>query len=146
MLRGPSRDNSTRMYGRRAAAPIADRSSACQTGASCAGTADEAKTTIAYQASNLRPISVTSGNGSGALSATTAMSYDAIGNLKTVDGPLPGSADTTTYRYDAARQLVGVVAPSRSGKRDRESYTPIGSSAVTPSNKRITIFIAVLQS
>jgi RHS repeat-associated protein len=101
--------------------------SACQTAASCAGTADETKAVIAYETGNLRATSVTTGDGSGALSAITSMTYDAIGNVKTVDGPLSGSADTITYRYDAARQLVGVVAPD-----------PDGAGARKPTAQRIT--------
>lgn len=43
------------------------------------------------------------------------MTYDRFGNLDTVDGPLSGTADTTKYRYDAARQLVGEIAPDPDG-------------------------------
>jgi RHS repeat-associated protein len=90
--------------------------SACQTGSapSCVGTSDEVKSTIAYDA-NGNVTSVSSGDGTGSLTATTAMTYDAIGNLLTVDGPLAGSADTTRYRYDAARELIGVTGPDPDG-------------------------------
>jgi RHS repeat-associated protein len=43
------------------------------------------------------------------------MAYDNIGNLLTVDGPLSGSADTVRRRYDAARQVVGMVSPDPDG-------------------------------
>jgi RHS repeat-associated protein len=43
------------------------------------------------------------------------MTYDPLGNLLTVDGPLSGTADTTRYRYNGARQLVGVVSPDPDG-------------------------------
>jgi RHS repeat-associated protein len=93
--------------------------SACATTASCAGGADEVKTTVTYGASgvanNLLPTSVSSGSGDGVLTATTAMTYDTVGNPFTVDGPLPGAADTTRYRFDAGRQLVGVVGPDPDG-------------------------------
>jgi len=93
--------------------------SACQTTASCIGTADEAKTTIVYGttgvANNLLPTSSSSGAGDGSLTATTAITYDIIGNALTVDGPLSGTADTARYRYDAARQLVGVTTPDPDG-------------------------------
>jgi len=95
--------------------------SACQTASSCAGSADEARTTIAYgpqsagTGNNLLPVSVSAGSGDGGLSATSAMSYDMIGNTLTVDGPLPGSADTTRYRYNADREVVGVVGPDPDG-------------------------------
>jgi len=81
----------------------------------CVSTSLEAKTTIAYASSNLLPTATTSGSGDGALSATTAMTYDPYGNLETVDGPLAGSADTTRTYYDAARQVVGVIGPDPDG-------------------------------
>ena len=43
------------------------------------------------------------------------MTYDALGNLLTVDGPLSGSADTIRYRYNAARQMVGAIGPDPDG-------------------------------
>jgi RHS repeat-associated protein len=95
--------------------------SACQTTASCTGMADEVKTTINYgpqtagTANNLLPVSVTSGSGSGTPIATTTMAYDAVGNRVSVDGPLSGTTDTTISRYDAARQVVGVIGPDPDG-------------------------------
>lgn len=85
--------------------------SACQTAASCTGAADESKSTISYGTANVLPVSVTSGDGTGALAATSAFTYDSVGNRLTVDGPLTGTADTTRTRYDAARQVIGVVGP-----------------------------------
>ncbi|MGR4862240.1 RHS repeat-associated core domain-containing protein [Caulobacter sp. LARHSG274] len=106
-----------------AASPIylPTATSQCAAAASCAGAADEVKTTISYQtgsaslASNLLPLTVTSGAGDGSLSATTAMTYDQYGNLETVNGPLAGSADTTRTYYDAMRQVVGVIEPDPDG-------------------------------
>lgn len=89
--------------------------SQCQTTSSCAGTADEVKASISYDNYNLIPTSKSIGNGSGTLTATTTMTYDSIGNLSTVDGPLPGTADMTQYRYNAARQVVGVIGPDPDG-------------------------------
>ncbi len=95
--------------------------SQCATTASCSGTADEVKTTTGYQAggaslaSNLLPLTVTSGAGDGSLSATTTMTYDQYGDLETVNGPLAGSADTTRTYYDAMRQVVGVIEPDPDG-------------------------------
>ena len=88
--------------------------SECQTASSCAGTADEVKTTLAYDA-NGNVTSKTVATGDGSLSAITAMTYDAVANLLTVDGPLAGSADTTRVRYNASRQVVGVVSPDPDG-------------------------------
>jgi RHS repeat-associated protein len=88
--------------------------STCQTLGSCTGTADETKTVTAYN-SNLLPTSVSSGDGTGALTATVTSTHDARGNVGTVDGPLPGGADTIKYRYDAADQMIGAVDPDPDG-------------------------------
>ena len=89
--------------------------SVCQTVASCSGTANEIKVTTTYDPSNLLLLSATKAAGDNSLVATTALTYDSIGNIYTVDGPLAGTADTTRYRYDAARELVGVVGPDPDG-------------------------------
>jgi RHS repeat-associated protein len=80
----------------------------------CIGTANEATTAIAYDA-NGNTTSVTRDNGANGLTVVTAMTYDAMGNLLTVDGPLSGSADTTRYRYNAARQPIGVIGSDPDG-------------------------------
>jgi hypothetical protein len=91
--------------------------SQCQTGSSCSGTSDEVKATIDYgpqttgTGNNLLPVSTTTKAGDNSLSATTAITYDDIGNMLTVDGPLSGTADTTRYRYDAGRRLIGAAGP-----------------------------------
>ncbi|MBX9576446.1 MAG: hypothetical protein K2X07_12500 [Caulobacteraceae bacterium] len=97
--------------------------SACASGIapSCVGTAQEVRTTTAYQAgnsstgSNLLPVSLTAGAGDGSLLATTTTTWDSRGDKKTVDGPLPGTADTTWYAYDALRRNVGVIASDPDG-------------------------------
>jgi hypothetical protein len=95
--------------------------SQCATTTSCIGTADEVKTTTGYQAgsaslaSNLLPLTTTSGAGDGSLSAITAMTYDQYGNLETVNGPLAGADDTTRTYYDLMRQVVGVIGPDPDG-------------------------------
>lgn len=97
--------------------------SVCITGSSCAGTADEVKTTTSYAGSNNAiATSATTAAGDGSLSATTAMTYDAVGNLVTVDGPLAGTADTMRYVYDAARQQVGGIAPDPDGAGTALTY------------------------
>lgn len=103
--------------------------SQCQTGAttdtpSCVGTADEVKTTIAYDA-NLNVTSLTKADGATTptLSVVAAATYDLSGNLITVDGPLSGTNDTTTFRYDADRNQVGAISadPDGSGARKRRA-------------------------
>ncbi|MDQ3520086.1 MAG: polymorphic toxin-type HINT domain-containing protein [Gemmatimonadota bacterium] len=90
--------------------------SACSAGTSpgCVGTSDEARTVVAYDA-NANVSSLEQRNGSGTISATTAATYDPLGNLLTVDGPLSGTADTTRYRYNAANEVVGVVGADPDG-------------------------------
>jgi RHS repeat-associated protein len=88
--------------------------SQCQTGSSCAGTADEVKTALAYDANGNLYWTAT-GNGTGSLVAASTMTYDALGNLVTVDGPLPGTADTSRTRYNSARQVIGSISPDPDG-------------------------------
>jgi RHS repeat-associated protein len=88
--------------------------SQCGTAASCTGTADEVKTVLAYDANGNLYWTAT-GDGTGSLVAATTMTHDPIGNLLTVDGPLPGTADTSRTRYNAARQVVGSVSPDPDG-------------------------------
>jgi RHS repeat-associated protein len=103
--------------------PISVRttSSSCATLASCAGAADEVRSITTYQvgsagtASNLLPVSVSSGSGDGSLTATVTTTYDAVGNVLLVDGPLPGGDDTTRYVWDAMRQGVGAIGPDPDG-------------------------------
>ncbi|WP_297320660.1 RHS repeat-associated core domain-containing protein [Novosphingobium sp.] len=109
--------------------------SQCASTASCNGTSDEVKTTIAYDG-NGNQTSVTTAAGDNSLSATSAMTYDARGNLLTIDGPLSGNADTTTYRYDANDRLVGMIYPDpdASGSLPRPAvrvtYTAAGDASL----------------
>lgn len=93
--------------------------STCATLASCAGTADEAKTAVSYGvvgiANNLLPTATTVAAGDGSINASTAVSYDIIGNKISEDGPLAGAADTTTWLYDADRRVTQVVGPDPDG-------------------------------
>jgi len=83
--------------------------------ATCPGTVDEAKTTIAYGttgvANNLLPTSASSGAGDGSLTATTSQTYDAIGNIQSTIGPL-GVAQKSVYLYDADREMIGAIGPN----------------------------------
>jgi RHS repeat-associated protein len=102
---------------------LATEVSQCATSATCVGTADEVKTTTGYQvgtssvASNLLPLSITrsDGAGSGSTTQVTGLTYEATGDLRAVDGPLSGAADTTRTYYDAMRQVTGVVGPDPDG-------------------------------
>lgn len=111
---GGTRPKATYSYTATSGVQLLTGTSTCQTTASCIGTADEVKTTIGYN-SNLLPTTVTKAAGDGSLTATTTVGYDDVGNVQTVDGPLPGTADTTTYRYDADREQVGVISADPDG-------------------------------
>lgn len=93
--------------------------SSCQTAASCLNTADEVRTTIGYNSNGL-PAVVSTAAGDGSIVATVSTVYDAYGDPYTVDGPLPGTADTVRYFHDAARQRVGVVGPDPDGGGPRK--------------------------
>jgi RHS repeat-associated protein len=96
---------------------LPDVVSTCATGTApaCIGTAAETRQTTAYGSSgvanNLLPTSSTSGDGTGTLAVTTAMTWTPDGDPATVDGPLSGSGDTTRFLYDTARQRVGIIGP-----------------------------------
>lgn len=90
--------------------------SQCVSGTSCVGTANESKTTITYDPDQAAlPVSQTVASGNGAVSATTVTSYYPTGDIKTVDGPLAGSDDTTRYYYDINRRVTGVIGPDPDG-------------------------------
>ena len=94
---------------------------ACAVGETCENTAAETVTTVSYgpggttNPSNLLPSAVTQRSGDSSISTTTSFSYTANGDIASVDGPLSGSADTTHYRYNDARQLEGVIGPDADG-------------------------------
>ena len=96
-----------------------------------AGASDLITTTISYAGSyNALPTSVTT-TGANGFSSTTTAAYDNVGNVLSIQGPL-GANQTTRYRYDAARQKVGVVGPDPDGsgplknRAVRFTYSPDG--------------------
>lgn len=99
--------------------------SRCTTLTACDGTVDEVVTATAYQvgsssaASNLLPLTVSSGAGDGSLTATTTTTWDAVANVETVNGPLSGTADTTRFFHDVMRQSIGQIAPDPDGSGPR---------------------------
>ena len=115
--------------------------STCQTLATCVGTGDEVLTVYTYGpqmagvANNLQPTSVTTKAGDNSVSATTAFTYDNLGNLLATDGPLPGPDDTSYFRYNKVREIVGEIGPDPDGAGPRPrvarrtSYNPDGSVA-----------------
>ncbi len=83
--------------------------SQCMINATCSGTADESKTTIAYGTANALPTSMTKAAGDGSVTATSTYTWDNVGNQLTVDGPLSGTTDATRTRYDDDREVVGLA-------------------------------------
>lgn len=89
--------------------------SRCRTQSSCANTADEVVTSVTYN-DNLLPITETTRAGDNSITpVTVSRTYDAVGNVVLVDGPLPGAGDTTRFVYNAYRELVATMGPSRGG-------------------------------
>jgi RHS repeat-associated protein len=86
--------------------------SECQAGTapSCEGTANEAVTALGYDDDG-NVDTVTRRNGTSSITSTVTATYDGVGNLLTVDGPIDGTVDTTRYRYNSARQVIGVIGP-----------------------------------
>jgi RHS repeat-associated protein len=116
--------------------------SECNTQASCAGLPDETRMVIDYgpldttNENYLWPIVTTSRSGDGALQSSVTRSYDNRGNVITENGPLPGTADTTTNRYDVMRQLAGSVSPDPDGAG---SLQPIAVRNTYNLNGQITL-------
>jgi RHS repeat-associated protein len=113
------------------------QTSACTVGVGCAGGENQVVTSFARggaAANNLQVSQVTVRDGrSNGVSATTAFTYNRYGDVRTIDGPLPGD-DTTRFRYDAMRQLVGTVGVDPDGQgagiraaATRYGYTPDGA-------------------
>ncbi|MBO9715037.1 MAG: hypothetical protein J7495_19165, partial [Sphingomonas sp.] len=98
------------------------------------GTSDETKASAAYDTNGL-VTSVTQAAGDNSLSAVTTVTYTPLGDVLTTDGPLSGSADTTTFRYDAARRQTGMVSADPDGggslKRRAQKTTYDGAGRVT---------------
>ncbi|MET4898947.1 RHS repeat-associated core domain-containing protein [Sphingomonadaceae bacterium jetA1] len=103
------------------------RTAECSVATTCAGSANETVTEIAYgapgQPNNLLPTSVTVRAGDNSVVATTTMTYDRYGNPIAVDGPLAGSADTVTARYNRMREVIGQIAaaPNADGSGSRRA-------------------------
>ena len=95
--------------------------STCSSGATCAGSSAETKTTISYGpqmtgvANNLLPVSESVAAGNGSVNATTSYTYTPDGDVQTVDGPLSGSTDTTKTYYDVMRRATGIIGPDPDG-------------------------------
>lgn len=108
-----------------AATYVATRTETCRTAATCNNTANELETVITYPgsgtANNLLPTSVETRSGNGSLSSTASYTYDDLGRISTVDGPLAGANDKGAVFYDAAGRVRGEIGadPDGSGGNPR---------------------------
>mgnify|MGYP000011695107 CR=1 FL=1 len=106
----------------------------CSSAASCSGSADERVTTLQYDSKGRYPVSVTVASGNGAIVSTSQFTYDARGNVLTVDGPLPGSGDTSYHFYDQRDRRRGTIGPDPDGSgampRQAIRYTYDGAGQV----------------
>jgi RHS repeat-associated protein len=100
----------------------------CLTATDCLGSANERKITIVYGTraeNNIEPQSITVASGDKAVSQTQTFTYTPLGDIDTIDGPLPGAGDTTRILYDLGlRRVRGRIAPDPDGS---ESLKPIAS-------------------
>ncbi len=112
---------------------VAHTISACKSQSTCAGTADETLTTINY-GSNLLPITFTTASGDGRLLATLSATYDDVGNVVSIDGPVPGAEDVSYLRYSTGRQVVATISPDPDGpgplKRRAQRFTYNGFDVI----------------
>ena len=109
----------------------------------CTTTSNEVVSAVTYPTTsspnNLLPISTSRGSGATAVMAEVAMTFTPQGDILTVNGPLSGSADTTTYVYGSSdpRQLVGVIGPDPDGggallnRAQRLTYNSRGQVTLT---------------
>ncbi|MDR6834239.1 MULTISPECIES: RHS repeat-associated core domain-containing protein [unclassified Sphingopyxis] len=88
------------------------QTSECLTSGSCAGTADELKTSLTYWGLTFLKATETLQPGNGGTALTTSFAYDDAGRLIQKTLPLGGS---TWYFYDAVGREVGVIGTDPDG-------------------------------
>lgn len=86
----------------------------CSTASTCPAAATEEVTELGY-ASKLNLTTITRRSGDNSIIATTTIGYDGVGNVVSVDGPLPGSDDVARTRFDVLRRPIGTVSPDPDG-------------------------------
>lgn len=95
--------------------------------ANCIGTAKETRKEIGYAApgprTNLLPTSIVARAGDSSVSASQSMTYNQLGDLTAIDGPLAGAGDTTTYSFDPTGAIAEMRLP------DPDGASPLGSQA-----------------
>ena len=87
------------------------------------GTASSFVTNTVYYAGTLLPLSKTSTDGVGNAPLTTSYTYDVSGNLKSENGPLPGTDDAKYYEYDVFNRKVWEIGPVGEAGYRSATYT-----------------------
>jgi len=78
--------------------------SICASAQFCSGTANETRTTFTYEngnsggKSNVRPTLTTVSAGDGSIASAVQRTYDSLGNVISVNGPIPGTEDIRAPR------------------------------------------------
>jgi YD repeat-containing protein len=85
--------------------------SICAIAATCSGSASNSVVQFNYNHPNYLLSDETKSSGDGAITATTALTYTALGDLESTDGPLPGTFDKSWAFYDVMRRKVATVGP-----------------------------------
>ncbi|MEM6538893.1 MAG: RHS repeat-associated core domain-containing protein [Pseudomonadota bacterium] len=94
----------------------------CRTASVCANSVNEFETLIYYTnsgAHNLAPRETVVRAGNGSLAQTSKYTYNALGLIKTVDGPVSGIGDTTTYHHTYAGEVAWIISPDPDGPGPR---------------------------
>lgn len=92
---------------------------------STCGTADEIRTEYEYWGSTALPSVVRQVDAARGEARVTLNTYDLAGRLRSADGPLPGNADATYYRYDVHGRKRWEIGPADlNGLRVASKFTP----------------------
>ncbi len=95
----------------------------CGAGSTC-GTVSEIRTEYDYWGNTFLPLAERRINAATGEIRTTSYSYDLAGRLLTIDGPLPGNADATYFRYDLlGRKTWEISAAGVDGARIAKRMT-----------------------
>jgi RHS repeat-associated protein len=109
---------------------------------------DSVTTEYHYDATNkLMPDHVTVDVGG--LALTSIVTFDAIGNLRSVDGPKPGAGDMVTFDWDNARKLLRITEADPDGAGQGQatatvfSYLASGELGLIERGASATPFVAL---
>ncbi len=90
----------------------------CRTNETCYDTANERMVALEFDntiSANLNPTRRVIRAGNETLHNVVDLTYTPLGRIATADGPVLGTGDTTSYHYDLAGQVIGVISPDPDG-------------------------------